>query len=63
VPARAQARYMTDRVPGADMRVLAGQGHICVIAPDAAMLVLSVSLTAQWPKFQTASVPRDASDT
>jgi pimeloyl-ACP methyl ester carboxylesterase len=34
VPAVAQARFMADRVPGAVVRVLAGHGHICLIAPD-----------------------------
>lgn len=34
VPSVAQARFMADRVPGAAMRVLAGHGHICLIAPD-----------------------------
>jgi 3-oxoadipate enol-lactonase len=34
VPAVAQARDMAARVPGAAMRVLAGHGHICLIAPD-----------------------------
>ena len=34
VPAVEQARYMTDRVPSAVMRVLEGHGHICLIAPD-----------------------------
>lgn len=34
VPAVAQARYMADRVPASVLRVLAGHGHICLIAPD-----------------------------
>lgn len=34
VPAVSQARYMTERVPRARMRVLEGHGHICLIAPD-----------------------------
>jgi pimeloyl-ACP methyl ester carboxylesterase len=34
VPAVAQARYMTERVPQSVMRVLKGHGHICLIAPD-----------------------------
>ena len=34
VPSVAQARYMAERVPGAQMRVLEGHGHICLIAPD-----------------------------
>ena len=34
VPAVAQAHAMASRVPGATLRVLAGQGHICLIAPD-----------------------------
>jgi pimeloyl-ACP methyl ester carboxylesterase len=34
VPSLAQARFMADRVPGATVRVLAGHGHICLIAPD-----------------------------
>ena len=34
VPSVAQARFMAARTPGAVMRVLEGQGHICLIAPD-----------------------------
>ena len=34
VPAVKQARYMAARVPGSVVRVLAGHGHICAIAPD-----------------------------
>jgi pimeloyl-ACP methyl ester carboxylesterase len=34
VPSVEQARYMAARVPGAVVRVLAGHGHICLIAPD-----------------------------
>jgi pimeloyl-ACP methyl ester carboxylesterase len=34
VPSIAQAQYMAARVPGAVSRVLAGHGHICLIAPD-----------------------------
>ena len=30
----SQARYMAQRVPGAQMQVLEGHGHICLIAPD-----------------------------
>jgi pimeloyl-ACP methyl ester carboxylesterase len=32
VPAIAQARYMTERVPRSVMRILQGHGHICLIA-------------------------------
>ena len=34
VPSVAQARYMAARVPGSILRILAGHGHICLIAPD-----------------------------
>jgi pimeloyl-ACP methyl ester carboxylesterase len=34
VPAVQQAREMAERVPGAAVRVLAGHGHICLIAPN-----------------------------
>lgn len=34
VPAVEQARYMAARVPGSVVRILAGHGHICAIAPD-----------------------------
>jgi 3-oxoadipate enol-lactonase len=34
VPAVEQARYMAARVPDAAVRILAGHGHICAIAPD-----------------------------
>jgi pimeloyl-ACP methyl ester carboxylesterase len=33
VPAVEQARFMAARVPGAELRVLDGHGHICLIAP------------------------------
>jgi 3-oxoadipate enol-lactonase len=34
VPAVEQARYMADRVPESVVRILAGHGHVCLIAPD-----------------------------
>jgi pimeloyl-ACP methyl ester carboxylesterase len=34
VPSVTQARYMADRVPESVVRILAGHGHICLIAPD-----------------------------
>jgi pimeloyl-ACP methyl ester carboxylesterase len=34
IPAVRQARYMAARVPGSVVRVLAGHGHNCLIAPD-----------------------------
>jgi pimeloyl-ACP methyl ester carboxylesterase len=34
VPSVTQAKYMAARVPGAAFRILAGHGHICLIAPD-----------------------------
>lgn len=34
VPSVEQAQYMAARVPGARLRVLAGHGHICLIAPN-----------------------------
>lgn len=34
VPAVEQAGYMEARVPDAEMRVLEGEGHICLIAPN-----------------------------
>lgn len=34
VPSVAQATFMSRRVPGSVVRVLAGHGHICLIAPD-----------------------------
>ena len=34
VPAVSQARYMSERAPGGVMRILAGHGHVCLIAPD-----------------------------
>lgn len=34
VPAVREARYMASRVPSSVMQVLAGHGHICLIAPD-----------------------------
>jgi pimeloyl-ACP methyl ester carboxylesterase len=34
VPSVTQARYMASRVPSAQMQILEGHGHICLIAPD-----------------------------
>lgn len=34
VPSVTQARFMAARVPNAQVRVLDGHGHICLIAPD-----------------------------
>lgn len=34
VPSVREAQYMAGRVPTSAFRVLAGQGHICLIAPD-----------------------------
>ena len=34
VPSVIEAQYMATRVPSSVMRVLAGHGHICLIAPD-----------------------------
>lgn len=34
VPSAEQARHMAARVPSASLRVLAGHGHICLIAPN-----------------------------
>lgn len=34
VPSVAQARYMAERAPRAQMQILRGHGHICLIAPD-----------------------------
>lgn len=34
VPSVAQAQYMATRVPSCSMQILAGHGHICLIAPD-----------------------------
>jgi pimeloyl-ACP methyl ester carboxylesterase len=34
VPSITQARFMAGEVPGAELRILEGHGHICLIAPD-----------------------------
>lgn len=34
VPSVVEGRFMADRVPGSVLRILAGHGHICLIAPD-----------------------------
>ena len=34
LPSVDQARYMADRVPHSVVRILAGHGHICLLAPD-----------------------------
>ncbi len=44
VPAIEQAQAMAARVPGAVVRVLAGHGHVCLIAPD----VNLARILAEW---------------
>ncbi|MDQ3995600.1 MAG: alpha/beta hydrolase [Gemmatimonadota bacterium] len=34
VPAVAHASYMAERVPRATLRILEGQGHVCLVAPN-----------------------------
>jgi pimeloyl-ACP methyl ester carboxylesterase len=34
VPSVIEARYMAKRVPSSSFQMLAGHGHICLIAPD-----------------------------
>lgn len=34
VPSVREARYMASRVPSSVVRILAGHGHICLVAPD-----------------------------
>ena len=34
IPSVSQARFMCERVPNSDMRILAGHGHACLVAPD-----------------------------
>jgi pimeloyl-ACP methyl ester carboxylesterase len=34
IPSVAQARYMSERVPAGEMRILTGHGHACLVAPD-----------------------------
>lgn len=40
VPSVQQARLMASRIPGAEMQVLEGHGHICLIAPDLSLAAL-----------------------
>lgn len=40
VPSVQQARLMAARIPGAEMQVLEGHGHICLIAPDLSLAAL-----------------------
>lgn len=40
VPSVQQARFMASRIPGAEMQVLEGHGHICLIAPDLSLAAL-----------------------
>jgi pimeloyl-ACP methyl ester carboxylesterase len=48
VPSVEQARYMVERVPRAQLRVLNGHGHICLIAPN---LDLSTIIT-DWNRLR-----------
>ena len=50
VPSVAQARYMAERVPRSAVRVLAGHGHICLIAPDIDL----AQILAEWSPRQRA---------
>lgn len=38
VPSVSQARWMAERVPHSDLRILPGHGHICLLAPDIDLL-------------------------
>lgn len=40
VPSVEQARFMAARIPGAEMQVLEGHGHICLIAPNLSLAAL-----------------------
>ena len=53
VPSVAQARYMADRVPGSQMRVLEGHGHICLIAPDIDL----AQIVRAWQRTLTTDPP------
>lgn len=44
VPSLEQGQYMRERVPGATLHVLAGHGHICLIAPNVDL----ESILADW---------------
>lgn len=47
VPSVEQARLMTSLTPGASMRVLAGHGHSCLIAPDMDLSTILDEWTAE----------------
>lgn len=47
VPSVEQARLMTSLTPGASMRVLAGHGHSCLIAPDMDLATILDEWTAE----------------
>lgn len=40
VPSVDQARFMAARIPAADLQILEGHGHICLIAPDLSLAAL-----------------------
>jgi pimeloyl-ACP methyl ester carboxylesterase len=40
VPSVEQARFMAARIPHAEMRILEGHGHICLIAPNLSLVTL-----------------------
>ncbi len=53
VPAVDQARLMAALVPGADLRVLTGHGHICLIAPDVDL----AAILREWRPPQRNELP------
>jgi pimeloyl-ACP methyl ester carboxylesterase len=52
VPAVAQARYMSDRVPASRVRVLEGHGHICLIAPNLELATILADWRAGTPSTE-----------
>lgn len=52
VPSLQQGRYMASRVPGAELHVLEGHGHICLIAPNVDL----EAILADWERRHSESV-------
>jgi pimeloyl-ACP methyl ester carboxylesterase len=53
VPAVDQGQLMASLVPGAELRVLPGHGHICLIAPDVDLL----EILSTWRGGTSGSAP------
>jgi 3-oxoadipate enol-lactonase len=56
VPSVTEARFMSTRVPAAALQILAGHGHICLIAPDLDL----AAIIREWNTSRQSSRPSKA---